>query len=269
MVVDLDGPQAILISIPRSGLKIIWSALADWILVLGHYSEGVSMPLTKRQYEVLILVKTFSEKHGYSPSFDEIRKGLKLNSLATVHKHINTLERKGCLIRDYNRSRSIEILSMHPRSISRAPVLKEPVLPQLATKAEAPPPWEAAGFELPLLGRIAAGKPIEAVATDETISLGDFVGNKNVYVLKVRGDSMIDDHICDGDFVVVESVEDAVNGETVVALVDNSDATLKRFYREKNGKIRLQPANPSMLPMIYEAQRVKIQGRVIGVLRRF
>lgn len=230
------------------------------------------MPLTKRQFEVLSFVKAFSEKRGYSPSFDEIRRGLKLHSLATVHKHINTLERKGCLARDYNRSRSIEILSMQPRVDHK----KRTTLSDKsgAEKVRTAHPAMVSRvpeihFELPLLGRIAAGKPIEAVQTDEILSLGDFVGSKNVYVLKVRGDSMIDDHICDGDFVVVESVDDASHGETVVALVDDSDATLKRFYREKNGKIRLQPANPEMTPMIYEAHRVKIQGRVIGVLRRF
>jgi repressor LexA len=214
------------------------------------------MPLTKRQFEVLNFVKTFSEKHGYAPSFDEIRRGVKLNSLATVHKHINTLERKGCLTRDYNRSRSIEVLSMQPPSASVRVLKSAPRKPEPR-------------FELPLLGRIAAGKPIEAVPTDETISLSDFVGSKSVFVLKVRGDSMVDDHICDGDYVVVESVSTANNGETVVALVENSDATLKRFYREKNGKIRLQPANPAMTPMIYDATQVRIQGRVIGVLRRF
>ncbi|MBZ5551857.1 MAG: transcriptional repressor LexA [Acidobacteriia bacterium] len=228
------------------------------------------MPLTRRQFEVLSFIKSFTEQKGYSPSFDEIRRGLALSSLATVHKHINTLERKGCLARDYNRSRSIEILSMQPRGefgrhapgVEAAEKFRASGLRPSVSRREA-------RFELPLLGRIAAGKPIEAVPTDETLSLGDFVGSKNVYVLKVRGDSMIDDHICDGDFVVVESVADAVNGETVVALVDDSDSTLKRFYREKNGKVRLQPSNPGMPPMVYEAQRVKIQGRVIGVLRRF
>jgi repressor LexA len=227
------------------------------------------MPLTRRQFEVLSFIRTFTEERGYSPSFDEIRKGMNLNSLATVHKHINTLERKGCLARDYNRSRSIEILSMHPRGESgkHAPgqVTREP-RPSVSRPGAL---RREMRFELPLLGRIAAGKPIEAVPTDETLSLSDFVGSKNVYVLKVRGDSMIDDHICDGDFVVVESVADAANGETVVVLVDDSDSTLKRFYHEKNGKIRLQPSNPQMTPMVYDAQRVKIQGRVIGVLRRF
>lgn len=230
------------------------------------------MPLTKRQFEVLSFIKSFSEKRGYSPSYDEIRRGVKLSSVATVHKHINTLERKGCLARDYNRSRSIEILSMHPRSEvkSRSASLGHSVTEHMRPAKTSARPGRPEDFcELPLLGRIAAGKPIEAVQTDETISLGDFVGKKNVFVLKVRGDSMIEDHICDGDFVVVESVSDAGNGETVVALVDNSDATLKRFYREKNGKVRLQPANPTMTPLMYDAPQVKIQGRVIGVLRRF
>jgi len=226
------------------------------------------MPLTKRQFEVLKFIQSFAERKGYAPSFDEIRKEMKLGSLATVHKHINTLERKGCLARDYNRSRSLEVVSMQPRSEARGRTLAR-MEPGGGVNRESLSSLRAARFELPLLGRIAAGKPIEAVPTDETLSLADFVGSKNVFVLKVRGDSMVDDHICDGDFVVVESVADAHNGETVVALVDHSDATLKRFYREKNGKIRLQPANPSMSPMVYEAARVKIQGRVVGVLRRF
>ncbi|MGB7624151.1 MAG: transcriptional repressor LexA [Terriglobia bacterium] len=227
------------------------------------------MPLTRRQFEVLSFIRTFTEERGYSPSFDEIRKGMNLSSLATVHKHINTLERKGCLARDYNRSRSIEVLSMHPRGESGKHVPGQ-VTREPRTSVSRPGTLRREmRFELPLLGRIAAGKPIEAVPTDETLSLSDFVGSKNVYVLKVRGDSMIDDHICDGDFVVVESVADAANGETVVVLVDDSDSTLKRFYHEKNGKIRLQPSNPQMTPMVYDAQRVKIQGRVIGVLRRF
>jgi repressor LexA len=228
------------------------------------------MPLTRRQFEVLSFIRTFSEQKGYSPSFDEIRQGLTLSSLATVHKHINTLERKGCIARDYNRSRSIEILSMQPRGESgRHSPRVEGAKGFRASRTRPGATQREMRFELPLLGRIAAGKPIESVPTDETLSLGDFVGSKNVYVLKVRGDSMIDDHICDGDFVVVESVADALNGETVVALVDDNDSTLKRFYREKNGKIRLQPSNPDMPPMVYDAQRVKIQGRVIGVLRRF
>lgn len=232
------------------------------------------MPLTKRQFEVLSFIKSFAEKRGYAPSFDEIRRGMNLGSLATVHKHINTLERKGCLKRDYNRSRSVEVLSMQPPSEPRMRAVPRGGLPSVSRRTQEAAAKSSARprgfhFELPLLGRIAAGKPIEAVQTDETISLSDFVGSKNVFVLKVRGDSMIDDHICDGDFVVVEKVNEARNGETVVALVDSSDATLKRFYLEKNGKVRLQPANPSLSPMIYEAAQVQIQGRVIGVLRRF
>ncbi|MDD5543773.1 MAG: transcriptional repressor LexA [Acidobacteriia bacterium] len=226
------------------------------------------MPLTKRQYEVLRFIQSFLRKKKYAPSFDEIRKGMKLGSLATVHKHINTLERKGCLARDYNRSRSLQVVSMQPRGEAHGRTAPQPEMRDAIQRLTVPS-LRTPRFELPLLGRIAAGKPIEAVPTDETISLADFVGSKNVFVLKVRGDSMIDDHICDGDFVVVESVADALNGETVVALVNNSDATLKRFYREKNGRIRLQPANPSMSPMVYEAAEVKIQGRVVGVLRRF
>jgi repressor LexA len=123
--------------------------------------------------------------------------------------------------------------------------------------------------ELPLAGRIAAGQPLEAVEDRETISLGDFARGSNVFVLQVKGNSMVDDHIMDGDFIVVEQTQVANPGETVVALVGGEEATLKRFYRESGGKIRLQPANGEMQPIIVPAADVKIQGRVIGVLRKY
>jgi repressor LexA len=214
------------------------------------------MTLTKRQKQVLDFLKTFIDEHGYSPSFEEIAAGLrdrrfggkKLTSLATVHKHIATLERKGFLRRGYNQSRSIEVVQL-PRPV------REQVIERHA--------------ELPLVGRIAAGRPLEAVEEKETISLGDFVRSQNVYVLQVKGDSMVDDHILNGDYVVVEQTQVANNGEIVVALVGGDEATLKRFYREPGGKVRLQPANAAMQPMTYPASEVKIQGRVIGVLRKY
>jgi repressor LexA len=125
-------------------------------------------------------------------------------------------------------------------------------------------------LEFPLLGRIAAGQPVEAIANPETFSLGDFAaGKSNIFVLKVKGDSMIDDHICDGDYILVEGGDTAQNGEIVVALTDGTDATLKRFFHEGNGKVRLQPANAQMEPIVVPARNVKIQGRVIGVLRKY
>src|ERR1700737_3646771 len=207
------------------------------------------MTLTKRQKEVLDFLVTFLNKHGYSPSFEEIARSLKLTSLATVHKHLSTLERKGFLRRGYNQSRSIEILQL-PR-----PVGAQVIEPHVTA--------------LPLAGRIAAGKPLEAVEDRETISLSDFARGQNTFVLQVKGDSMREDHILDGDFIVVEQTQVANTGEIVVALVGGEDATLKRFYREGGGRVRLQPANSQMHPMVLPATDVKIQGRVIGVLRKY
>ena len=207
------------------------------------------MALTKRQKEVLDFLVGFLNKHGYSPSFEEIARSLKLTSLATVHKHISTLERKGFIRRGYNQSRSIEVMQL-PKSVREQVLQRQTV-------------------ELPLAGRIAAGRPLEAVEDRETISLGDFARSGNSFVLQVKGNSMIDDHILDGDFIVVEQTQVANGGEIVVALVGGGEATLKRFYREPGGKVRLQPANSEMQPIVVPAAEVKIQGRVIGVLRKY
>jgi repressor LexA len=207
------------------------------------------MALTKRQKEVLDFLVNFLNKHGYSPSFEEMAKSLKLTSLATVHKHITTLEKKGFIRRGYNQSRSIEVMQ-----------LPKPVREQVI---------ERHSMELPLAGRIAAGRPLEAVEERETISLGDFAHARNCFVLQVKGNSMVEDHILDGDFIVVEQTQVANHGEIVVALVRDSEATLKRFYREPGGKIRLQPANSEMQPIVVPGQDVKIQGRVISVLRKY
>ena len=206
------------------------------------------MALTRRQKQVLDHLVHFIDRHGYSPSFEEIADGLKLTSLATVHKHLQTLEKKGFIRRGYNRSRSIEVTQL-PR----------PVKEQVARHA----------VDLPLMGRIAAGQPVEAIENPEMISLGDFVRGGNVFVLAVKGDSMVDDHILEGDYIIVEQTENANNRDIVVALVGGEDATLKRFFREPNGKVRLQPANSQMEPIVLPAKDVKIQGRVIGVLRRY
>jgi len=214
------------------------------------------MILTKRQKQVLDFLKTFIDEKGYSPSFEEIAEGLKdkrfggkkLTSLATVHKHVATLERKGYLRRGYNQSRSIEVTPL-PRP-GREHMIERAV-------------------ELPLVGRIAAGRPLEALEDKQTISLGDFVRSQNVFVLQVKGDSMKEDHILDGDYVVVEQSQVANAGEIVVALVGGEEATLKRFYRESGARVRLQPANAEMQPIVVNASDVKIQGRVIGVLRKY
>ena len=206
------------------------------------------MAITRRQRQVYDYISEFVQKKGYSPSFEEIGEGLGLSSLATVHKHISNLEKKGLLTRDYNRSRSIDLLPPKGR-------LKQ----AMAVNT---------GLVLPLLGRIAAGQPIEAVENPETISLADFVRSKEVFVLEVRGQSMQDEHILDGDYVLVEKTKTAHNGDIVVALVDGSDATLKRLYREGE-KIRLQPSNANMQPIVVPAAAVQVQGRVIGVLRKY
>lgn len=217
------------------------------------------MPLTKRQFQVLLFLDRFVQEKGYCPSFDEIGKSLHLSSLATVHKHINTLERKGFIRRDYNRSRSIEVVNREP--LEQAAKAKR--------AAELPPARVARDLQLPLLGRIAAGRPLEAVPSNESLSLKEFVGSKSVFVLQVKGSSLVEDHICDGDFVVVEKTQNAENGDTVVALIDNGEATLKKFYREKNDTVRLQPANAEMQPILVKARDLTIQGRVIAVLRKY
>jgi repressor LexA len=206
------------------------------------------MALTRRQKQVLDFIVTFINRNRYSPSFEEVAEGLELTSLATVHKHLQTLERKGYIRRGYNQSRSIEVVQL-PR----------PVREEVARHA----------VELPLLGRIAAGQPVEAVQNPETVSLGDFARSKNVFVLEVKGDSMIDDHICDGDYIIVEQTESAHNRDIVVALVRGEETTLKRFFRESGGRVRLQPANAQMPPIVLPAKDVQIQGRAVGVLRRY
>jgi repressor LexA len=206
------------------------------------------MAITRRQRELYDFLSRFVSEKGYSPSFEEIKEAMGLNSLATVHKHVTNLEKKGLLTRDYNRSRSIDLLP--PRG-----KLKQ----SMAVNT---------GVVLPLVGRIAAGRPIEAVENPETISLADFVRSKEVFVLEVRGESMQDEAILDGDFVLVEKAKTAHNGDIVVALVDGADATLKRFFREGEN-IRLQPSNATMKPMIFPAANVEVQGRVIGVLRKY
>ena len=206
------------------------------------------MAITRRQREVYDFISRFVTEHGYSPSFEEIGQGMQLNSLATVHKHISNLEKKGLLTRDYNRSRSIDLLPPRGR-------LKQAMSVNT-------------GVVLPLVGRIAAGQPIEAVENPESISLADFVRSKEVFVLEVRGSSMQDEAILDGDYVLVEKTKVAHNGDIIVALVEGSDATLKRFYQEGD-KIRLQPSNATMKPIIVPSASVQIQGRVIGVLRKY
>jgi repressor LexA len=201
------------------------------------------MPLTKRQREILNYLSNYSEQNGFAPSFEEIAENFDYNSLATVHEHLTNLERKGYIKRNYNESRAIEIL-----------------------------PSEAAprAVELPLLGSVAAGAPIEALEDNETFTVPEsFVGRGNNYVLRVRGNSMVDEQIRDGDFVVVNERQRADNGEMVIALVHGNSATVKKYYRERDGRIRLQPANESMQPIYVHENDISIQGIVVGVMRRY
>lgn len=202
------------------------------------------MPLTKRQREILTYLQTYSDENGYAPSFDEIARQFNYNSLATVHEHLTNLERKGYIKRSYNESRAINIL---PSEVFRHAV------------------------ELPLYGAVAAGSPIEAIQGNETVAVPEeFVRRRGEhYVLKVRGSSMIDEQIRDGDFVIVNERKTADNGEMVIALLNGDAATMKRFYRERDGRIRLQPANETMNPMYVHENDILVQGVVVGVIRKY
>jgi repressor LexA len=239
------------------------------------------MALTRRQKQVLDFLVSFINGKGYSPSFEEIGAGLDLSSLATVHKHLQTLEKKGFIRRGYNQSRSVEVVAL-PGSVPYSRTAVTPLgrrktaaddgdhPPMLAPVAAMVPAHVLGNMEFPLLGRIAAGQPVEAIPNTETFSFGDFTGGRsNLYVLRVKGDSMVDDHICNGDYILVEGAQTADNGEIVVALIEGTDATLKRFFREPDGNVRLQPANAQMDPILVPASDVKIQGRVVGVLRKY
>ncbi len=212
----------------------------------------ILMALTKRQKEFLDFLANFLEKKGYSPSYEEIADGLSLASLATVHKHILSLEAKQYLKRGFNQSRSLEIA---PKYYAELRQHKQAV--------------EKPSFEVPLLGKIAAGTPVEAVASSESLSFSDFAGDPNTYALQVRGESMIEDHICDGDYVLVERCSEARDGDIVVGLVDGLETTLKRFFLEPGGRVRLQPANSSMKPIYVAQSALTIQGKVLAVLRKY
>ncbi|MDP6483339.1 MAG: transcriptional repressor LexA [Nitrospinota bacterium] len=204
------------------------------------------MYLTRRQRQIYEYIREFIAARGYAPSIVEIGQNFRLTSPATVHKHLQNLAQKGLIKRSWNRSRAIELLP-------DADTLGGPA---------------GGAAELPLRGLIAAGVPLEAVEDNETIPLPWSSGQSNLYVLKVKGDSMIEDHIQEGDYVIVEGRQEARNGETVVALLGGEAATLKRFYRE-GGQVRLQPANAQMSPILVNECDLRIQGVVVGVLRKY
>ena len=205
------------------------------------YGDTMIM-LTKKQHALLQFIKDFIEKYGYAPTYREIAQHFNLHSVATVHKHIKALAAREKIKKQYNHKRSLELVE--PETILRV-------------------------VELPLLGFIAAGKPIEAIQVDESFQLPEsMVNGKEAYVLKVRGDSMIEEHIQDGDYVIIEKRNYAQNGEMIVALLHDSEVTLKRIYFENN-KVRLQPGNPSLSPLIIEPDALQIQGIVIGIMRKY
>ncbi len=203
------------------------------------------MNLTPRQLDVLVAIRNYRHLHGYAPTMQELADTLG-TSKVTIFEHVGALERKRVIRRDKHKARSLEICSEE-----RLPDENRPT-------------------KLPLLGNIAAGSPIEAIENREELDLEAlFASKQGVYVLRVRGESMIEDHLCDGDFVVIERRDSARNGDQVVALLDTGEATLKRYYREGSNKIRLQPANSNMEPRIVDADRLRVQGVVIGVLRSY
>ena len=204
------------------------------------------MFLTRRQRQIFEFIQEFIKDKGYAPSIAEIGAHFRLTSPATVHKHLQNIAAKGLIKRSWNRSRAIELV---------------PGADTVGKETSGP-------IELPLRGMIAAGVPLEAVQDNETIPLPWSSDDSNLYVLKVKGKSMIEDHIDDGDYVIIEQRETASNGETVVALIEGENATLKRFYRE-GGHVRLQPANASMEPIMVRDGEFRIQGVVVGVLRKY
>jgi repressor LexA len=205
------------------------------------------MALTKRQKQVLDFIAGFVDENGYCPSYEEIARGLNLASLATVHKHISVLETKNYLKRGFNQSRSLELSPKYVQEQKRT----------------------RPSTEIPLVGRIAAGTPVEALEQRESLNLTDFAGDGNTFALRVAGDSMIDDHICDGDVILLEKQSQASDGDIVVALVSGAETTLKRFYREPGNMIRLQPANAALRPIVVPARDVQVQGRLLAVLRKY
>ena len=202
------------------------------------------MALTRRQSEILNYVCEYCDEHGYAPTLQEIGNRFGLSSVATVHKHVSQLTAKGYLKRQRrNASRDLEVVTSSSK--------------------------KARAVVVPLLGTVAAGLPIEALPEAEEVVLPEqWLGRRRTFALRVRGESMIDEQIRDGDVVVVEERETARNGETVIALVDGENATVKQYQRH-GAVIRLVPANPTMAPMEYPEERVRVQGVVIGVLRRF
>jgi len=199
------------------------------------------MPITRRQKEILDYLRSFLDQKGYSPTLEEIAHHFSLASLNGVYKHLKALEERGFIRRLTNQARSIQLVDSESTSSA----------------------------VLPLLGYVTAGQPVEAVVNEEKIAVPETFQTRGTnYVLQVQGESMIDEHIQDGDYVILEQRSEAHNGEMVVALIDGEKATLKKFFREQD-KIRLQPANVALEPIWMTEDRIQIQGVVVGIMRKY
>lgn len=228
------------------------------------------MNLTTRQHQIVKFIYRYRKRNGLAPTLAEIANELGISKV-TVHEHISQLERKGALEKEPFLSRSTKLTRRMIRELEKTlaeqsryvgmdePELSDPISLQALKKRKA--------VSLPLLGEIAAGRPLEAIEEKEMVSLSDVCqADRASYMLRVRGDSMIDDGICDGDFVLVEKRNNARDGETVVAVLENNEATLKKFYRHRK-KFRLQPANENLQPLLVD--KVEIRGVVVGVVRSY
>ena len=214
--------------------------------------------LTAKQRELLLFIHGRLGQSGVSPSFDEMREALSLKSKSGVHRLISALEERGFIRRLPNRARALEVVKL-PEGSASSPVAARPVIPAAANDT----------IEIPLHGRIAAGTPIEALQGTEGFAVpAALLGPGEHYALEVSGDSMVDEGILDGDFALIRKVDSARDGEIVVALIDNEEATLKT-YRREGRNIRLDPANSRYDPQIYDESRVAIQGRLSGLIRRY
>ena len=226
--------------------------------------------LTPKQQELLSFIQTRLDEGGVSPSFEEMKDALDLRSKSGIHRLINALEERGFIRRLPNRARALEVLKL-PDAMHRAPAAPakpqpqprpEPSLPMLPTAANDV-------IEIPLHGRIAAGVPIEAMEGQNMLSVpAALLGAGDHYALEVSGDSMIEAGILDGDFALIQRTEIAREGQIVVALIDDSEATLKYFRRE-GPRVRLDPANSAYEPQLYDSNQVRIQGKLAGLLRRY
>jgi repressor LexA len=218
--------------------------------------------LTAKQRELLLFIDGRLKEDGVSPSFDEMREALDLKSKSGVHRLISALEERGFIRRLPNRARALEVLKVPEANAPRPPATVIPIRPAASAAANDT-------MELILAGRIAAGTPIEALQGTDTFPVpAALLGPGEHYALEVSGDSMVDEGILDGDFALIRKVDTAHDGEIVVALIDNEEATLKTFRREGN-MIRLDPANRQYEPQRYDPRRVQIQGRLAGLIRRY